>query len=111
LNEQSKDGAETTPLAILQLAVPVTVPLQMVEEAYLNGTALQKPKAIANLALIGFFYLLRVGEYTRPRVVTRNKKTVSATRTKQFKIKDVGFFKNGVRFPRRSRLYILLTAD
>jgi hypothetical protein len=81
----------------------------MAEEAYLNGTALQK--TIADLALIGFFYLLRVGEYTRPRVVTRNGKIVSATRTKQFKIKDVGFFKDGVILPRRSPLAILLTAD
>ena len=81
------------PLAIPQLAVPVTVPLQMAEEAYLTGTALQQ--TIANLALLGFFYLLRVGEYTQPRVVTRNGKTVSATRTKQFKVKDVGFFKDG----------------
>ena len=98
------------PLAIPQLAVPVTVPLQMAEEAYRsNGTALLR--TIADLALIGFFYLLRVGEYTRPRVVTRNGKIVSATRTKQFKIKDVGFFKDGVILPRRSPLAILLTAD
>jgi hypothetical protein len=97
------------PLAIPQLAVPVTVPLQMAEEAYLTGTALHQ--TIADLALLGFFYLLRVGEYTRPRVVTRNGKTVSATRTKQFRVKDVGFFKNGVILPRRSRLDILITAD
>lgn len=81
------------PLAIPQLVVPVTVPLQMAEAAYLNGSAFLK--AIADLAFIGFFYLLRVGEYTRPQVVTRNGKTVSATRTKQFKVKDVGFFKDG----------------
>ena len=96
-------------LAIPQLAVPVTVPLQMAEAAYRNGSAFLK--AIADLALIGFFYLLRVGEYTRPRVVTRNGKKVSATRTKQFKVKDVGFFKDGVILPRRSPLPILVTAD
>ena len=68
------------PLAIPQLAVPVTVPLQMAEAAYQFGTAFAK--AIADLTLIGFFYLLCVGEYTRPQVVTRNGKQVSATRTK-----------------------------
>ena len=60
------------PPATPQLAVPVTVPIQMAEAAYQFGTAFAK--AIADLALIGFFYLLRVGEYTRPRVVTRNGK-------------------------------------
>ena len=81
----------------------------MAESAYQIGTMFAK--TIADLALIGFFYLLRVGEYTRPRVVTRNGKQVSATRTKQFRVKDVGFFKNGQVLPRRSTLDILLTAD
>ena len=81
----------------------------MAEAAYQIGTNFAK--AIADLALIGFFYLLRVGEYTRPRVVTRNGKKVSATLTKQFLIKDVGFFKYGQVLPRRSPLDILLTAD
>ena len=97
------------PPPIPQLAVPVTVPIQMAEAAYQIGTNFAK--AIADLALIGFFYLLRVGEYTRPRVVTRNGKKVSATLTKQFLIKDVGFFKYGQVLPRRSPLDILLTAD
>ena len=48
------------PPATPQLAVPVTVPIQMAEAAYQFGTAFAK--AIADLALIGFFYLLRVGE-------------------------------------------------
>ena len=97
------------PPAIPQLAVPVTVPIQMAEAAYLIGSSFAR--AIADLALIGFFYLLRVGEYTRPRVVTRNGKKVSATRTKQFTVKDVGFFKDGQVLPRRSPLEILITAD
>ena len=98
------------PPAIPQLAVPVTVPLQMAEAAY-QGQGTPLIQAIADLALIGFFFLLRVGEYTRPRVVSRNGKTVSATRTKQFRVKDVGFFKDGQVLPRRSPLPILLTAD
>ena len=96
-NEQLKDGDKKIPPAIPQLAVPVTVPLQMAEAAYQFCTAFAK--AIADLTLIGFFYLLRVGQYTRPRVVTRNGKQVSATQTKQFRVKDVGFFKDGKVLP------------
>ena len=49
--------------------------IQMVAEAayQIAGTAFAK--AIADLALIGFFYLLlRVGEYTLPQEVTQNGK-------------------------------------
>jgi len=93
------------PLAIPQLAVPVTVPLQMAEAAYRNGSAFLK--AIADLELIGFFYLLRVGEYTRPREWQKSQCYSDQT----IKVKDVGFFKDGVILPRRIPLPILVTAD
>ena len=41
---------------------------------------------------IAFFYLLRVGEYTKPRMATQNGERVKATRTVQFRIQDIGFF-------------------
>ena len=98
--ERAVEGwQQEDPPAIPQLAVPVTVPIQMAEAAYLIGSSFAR--TIADLALIRFFYLLRVGEYTRTRVVTRNGKNVSATRTKQFRVKDVGFFKDGQVLPQR----------
>ena len=61
--------------------------------------------------IIAFFYLLRVGECTKPRRVRINGVWKPATRTRQFRIGDVGFFKNGKVLPRRSPLHILLSAD
>ena len=101
------------PPAVPQLAVPVTVPTHLAETAYSNSldTSSHFEKAVADLALIAFYYLLRVGEYTKPRFVTRQGKKIRATRTQQFQVKDVGFFKNGHILPRRSSLDNLLTAD
>ena len=41
----------------------------------------------------------------------RSGKQVTATRTKQFVVGNVGFFKNGILLPRTSPLEILLMAD
>jgi hypothetical protein len=68
-------------------------------------------QAAADLILISFYYLLRVGEYTHPRQVQRGNHLVRATRTKQFAVKDVGFFKNGQILTRRSPLRQLLESD
>ena len=81
------------PPAIPQLALPVTVPTHCYNMAY--STSDLGLQAAADLILISFYYLLRVGEYTHPRQVQRGNHLVRATRTKQFAVKDVGFFKNG----------------
>jgi hypothetical protein len=97
------------PPAIPQLAVPVTVPIECHRQAYTtkdNGA-----KAAADLSLIVFFYLLRVGEYTMPHKVMRNGKWKRATRTMQFQVNNVGFYKNGKLLPRTSSLKRLLEAD
>jgi hypothetical protein len=44
-------------------------------------------QAIGNLALVAFYYLLRIGEYTSKRTQNETKQTV------QFKLEDVTFFK------------------
>jgi hypothetical protein len=67
--------------------------------------------ATADLTLIAFFYLLQVGEYMTPRRVKRNNNWVHATRTIQFRTKDVGFWKNGKQLDRNSSLETLLLAD
>jgi hypothetical protein len=95
----------TTP----QLAVPVTV----ANECFLTSKHSDNPKkqAAGCLALIAFYYLLRVGEYTKPRMVTRNGARIRATRTVQFMISNVGFFKEGKIIPRSSPLNVLLACD
>ena len=61
--------------------------------------------------LVAFYYLLRVGEYTRPRFVKHGNQLRRATRTVQFTLGCVGFFKDGMLLPRSSPLELLLTAD
>ena len=97
------------PPPVPQLAVPLSVPEHMAHIGQLSSSPITQ--AIGDLAVIAFFYLLRVGEYTRPRTVTRNGITKSATRTKQFQLHDIGFFKYGVQLPRNSDLTILLKAE
>ena len=86
------------PPTVPQLAVPVTVP----QTAYTNHITNSDPivRQLACLMLVAFYFLLRVGEYTKPRFAVRNGKRVPATRTKQFVVGNVGFFKNGVVIPR-----------
>jgi len=97
------------PPPIPQLAVPVSVPWECHRVATeLNDISLL---ATSQLITIAFFYLLRVGEYTHPRMIKRNGVLVRSTRTKQFSVGDIGFFKNGKILPRRSPLHILKEAD
>ena len=79
------------PPVVPQLAVPVEVP----HAAYEAATKIQckVEKAKADLALIAFYYLLRVGEYTKPKNTTVNGRRKRTTCTKQFSIGNNGFFK------------------
>jgi hypothetical protein len=79
------------PMPTPQLAVPVGVPEKCHEMGNLIGS--EKAKAEGDLALIAFYYLLRVGEYTKIKYIRTSKgKRRKATRTVQFRVKDVGFF-------------------
>ena len=91
------------PPAVPQLAVPVAVP-NFIYASSRRSKALKK--ATGELALIAFYYLLRVGEYTAAR-----SSSPTAKRTINFRIGDVGFFKNGHILPRSSPLHILRSAD
>ena len=106
------------PPPVAQIAVPVGVPCECRRRAYL-GTC-PKDRAIGDLAVIAFFYLLRVGEYTittnkntpaSPRKKTARHQRTTSKRTVQFHIGDVGFFKDGKILPRNSPLPLLLQAD
>ena len=98
------------PPAVPQLAVPVTVAHHAFAEGLFFAES-EKLKASGCLASIAFYFLLRVGEYTKPRFVTRNNKKVRATRTIQFSVGNIGFFKDGKILPKTSPLEVLLTAD
>ena len=78
------------PLPRPQLAVPV----KLVREASLLALQGKSSKhlAITDLMVIAFYYLLRSGEYTKPKYVTTNGKRRKASRTIQFRVQDVGFF-------------------
>ena len=97
------------PPATPQLALPVAVTATLHKNAY--ATSSPKNHAIADLASIAFYYLLRVGEYTQPRMTKKNGRWVRATRTIQFHVGDIGFFKDGQVLSRWSPLKTLLQAD
>ena len=61
--------------------------------------------------LVEFYFLLRVGEYTKPRTVSCNGKRVLAKRTKQFVVGNVVFFRDGVIVPQTLLLDVLHTAN
>ena len=99
------------PPAIPQLALPITVPNYLHTEAYQPDCDCPWQKAVADLSQIAFYFLLQVGEYTKPRFTKHNGRKVRATRTVQFRVQDVGFFKDGKVLPRRSPLHTLFSAD
>ena len=97
------------PPAIPQLAVPVIVPHTAFRLAFQTKSAHQRHTGC--LILVAFYYLLRVGEYTQPAYIMVNGKKTRATRTVQFSVGNVGFFRKGKIIPRSSSLDMLLTAD
>jgi hypothetical protein len=61
--------------------------LEFLVKCGLEEGASEKVKAVGDLTLIAFFFLLRIGEYTSKGTCNETKRTV------QFRIKDVMFFK------------------
>jgi hypothetical protein len=97
------------PQAVAQIAVPIAIPNEVLRVAQSSSCA--KHQAIGDLCIIAFFYLLRVGEYTKPKFVTIDGQRTRATRTVQFQIAHVGFFKNHAILPRTSSLEELFSAN
>ena len=91
-----------------QLAIPVTLS----NKSYNDGLVSPDPliRRIGCLILVAFYFILGVGEYTKPNNVMKNSKRVSAMRTKTFGVGNVGFFKNRIIMPRNSPLVVLLRA-
>jgi len=99
------------PPAIPQLALPVIVPETLYTSARDSLFATELDRTIGDLSLIAFYFLLRSGEYTKPKMHKVNGVLVRATRTETFRVCDIGFWKNGQILSRHEPLDILLTAD
>ena len=97
------------PPPVPQLEVPIAIPNACFKQAVSSS----KPQieATGHLILIAFYYLLGVGEYTKPKVIMCNGKKVHVTRTIQFTVGNVCFYKEGKVIPRASSLNYLLTCD
>jgi hypothetical protein len=97
-----KGYKEQDPAPKPQLALPVAT----IEHAssYHQAPQTALTRATADLITIGFFFLLRVGEYTMPR---RNIQM----RTEQFRVQDVTFWRNGLVLPNTSPLAQLISAE
>ena len=95
-----------------KLAVPPTVPefLMNVGKFTTNNNA-SKQKAIGDLSVIAFYYLLRVGEHTFQTKNSTHECQRRRTRTMQFRARDVTFRRNGNIIPNNVNLQTLLSAD
>ena len=104
------DGWERDdPPPVKKLPVEVDVP-ELLALIGCTQSASEREKAVGDLALVAFYYLLRVGEYTTK--ATRN----STKRTVQFRMKDVTFFKRNTsgslrQLSRSAASKVFLTAD
>ena len=89
------------PVSQPKLAIPLTVPRYLHLQGNTFGS--EKEKAIGDFALIAFYYLLRVGEYTYHRPSDRR-------RTQQFRAHDVAFWQDTTLLPHGLPLEHLLKA-
>jgi integrase len=90
LEQQIEAYRRQDPVPQPKLAVPVTVPHWCVA----TGLASTSPKAraVGDLTNVAFYYLLRVGEYTYLPPARKR-------RTRQFRVRDVKFWRNGHVIP------------
>ena len=79
-----------------KLPVEVDVPEQMARMGRV-ACALDMVKAVGDLALIAFYFLLRVGEYTVRGCAGRRSAVVDYSKqTEQFRVRDARFFARSV---------------
>jgi len=102
LSKQLRGYEREDPKTQPQLAVPVALPKQLVRQALRQPHNLRK-KAKADLINVAFYYLLRVGEYTKPH--RKDKLTVP------FRVADVTFRRRNRIIPVDSPIEDLLQAD
>jgi hypothetical protein len=92
-----------------QLPIEADVP-KLLAERRRDSNATNLDKAIGDLSLVAFYYLLRIGEYTIKGTRNNTKQTV------QFKYEDVTFFKKNRAgklrcLPQNAPAHLIATAD
>ena len=99
LRGYQRDDPKSSP----QLAVPVSITEHLLTQAWSAQQRCPLQLAIADLTNIAFYYLLRVGEYTKPRS--------KQTNTIPIRVGDITFRRrNGTLIPNNQPLRVLLTA-
>jgi hypothetical protein len=86
---------------------PIALPVEIIAATAVpaqSPRASARIRAVADLIVIAFFFLLQVREYTLPAAHPQ-------TRTVQFRCEDVRFWKNGRLLPHTSPLLLLCSAD
>jgi hypothetical protein len=102
LEQQIEGYRQADPVPQAKLAVPVTVPRWCTNKG-LRSTS-TKAQAIGDLTNTALYYLLRVGEYTYTSARAKR-------RTKQFRVRDVKFWKNGQVLPLNAGAACLFSAE
>jgi hypothetical protein len=88
--QQIYDGwCKEDPPMTNQLSVEAHIPELLAEKGH-EGSAMKLERAIGDLSLVAFYYLLHIGEYTVKGTRNKNKQTV------QFKYEDITFFKKNL---------------
>lgn len=108
LSQMFQGWKKEDPPTIKKLPVGIDIP-EYISLCSLRPTATERDRATADLILIAFYYLLRVGEYTVKGKRNNTKQTV------QFRMQDVTFFKHdqqGVlrQLPRTASTQEIMTA-
>jgi len=98
---QTESYRRADPTVVRQDAVPVDVPNRIFESS--RHCYDRRTKAIGELALIAFYFLLRVGEYT--------SHTQQKRRTQQFRIQDIKFLAEGKEVPAEHLKYLIHKVD
>jgi hypothetical protein len=109
LSQMYNSWRKQDPPTSKQLPVEADVPELLVKKGR-NGAATELKRAIRDLSLITFYYLLCIGEYTIKGKWNEIKQTV------QFKYKDVTFFKKNTTgqlrcLPLNAPAHLIATAD
>ena len=108
--QQTYDGwRKEDPPTTKMLPVESDVPEALVASGLLPG-ATELDRAVGDLTMVAFYYLLRVGEYTIKGTRNETKQTV------QFKLEDITFFKKNTVGKLRCLLrdapeHMIMTAD
>jgi len=70
-----------------------------------------KLQAIGDMSVVAFYCLLRAGEYTYRTKNSTKKSRRNMTRTRQFRVGDITFRKNGKVISNKADIHTLLSAD